>query len=610
MTKEAKGKFSLYWWARTRPYPMVVLSGIMLVLAFPPFPFSFLAYVAFVPLLLVMDHTPDRVFEDRFLAAPKGIVITLSRLILWPFLAIAALLQKKPVPKFDRYRRKSISRYAQIFRYAYVAFLIWNIGCCYWLMLTALGVSGSEKISALSAGLTANLLNPVLMSIPIYLFARLRRTDKSFWMSLSFIFFWLAFEWLHFHWELSWSWLTLGHSQTMYPSFIQYIEYTGVLGISAHILLVNVMVYQVVRAWVLVNHRDAVMKGIATVALLVLPFIMDLILTNENRDILKPSGSIAVRLIQPNIDPYEKFGGNNKEQIASFVELMTRPGIDSIDLAILPETAIPRAVWHRELRTDKLLQPLWKVIQEDSVSLLTGLSEIRRIDPQRDKVPASARKLGNSRYLYEVYNAAAMLRPEGEPQTFQKGKLVPMVERVPYLEYFSFLKNLNIDLGGSFGNYGKPPEMKPLEGPEGAQLASLVCYESEYGDYIRPLFHKGANLITVVTNDGWWNFDNSTNQRSGSSGHIQHAHMSVLRAIENRREVARAANTGISLFVDAKGNILQPSEYWVQATVDRRCNLYSGETFYMKYGDYLGIIALIISTIVIGYTFIMRRISK
>ncbi|MEZ4685567.1 MAG: hypothetical protein R3B47_05740 [Bacteroidia bacterium] len=300
MTREAKGRFSFYWWARTRPYPMVMLSGIMLVLAFPPFPFSFLAYVAFVPLLLVMDHTPDRVFEDRFLAAPKGFIITLGRLILWPFFALFALIRKQPVPKFDRYRRKSISRYAQIFRYAYVAFLIWNVGCCYWLMLTALGVSGGEKISALSAGLTANLLNPVLMSIPIYLFARLRRTDKSFWMSLSFIFFWLAFEWLHFHWELSWSWLTLGHSQTLYPSFIQYIEYTGVLGISAHILLVNVLVYQMARGWELVNHRDAILKGGTALLLLLLPFAISWLLKNDNRAMLRPSGSLGVRLIQPN----------------------------------------------------------------------------------------------------------------------------------------------------------------------------------------------------------------------------------------------------------------------------------------------------------------------
>lgn len=611
MTREAKGQYSLYWWARTRPYPMVMLSGILLVLSFPPFPFSFLAYFAFVPLLLVMDHTPDRVFEDRFLAAPKGFIITLTRLILWPFQALVALVTKKPIPAFQRYQRKSISRYAQIFRYAYVTFLIWNVGCCYWLMLTALGVGDiSEKMQALSAGLTANLLNPVLMSIPIYLFARIRKADASFWMSLSFVFLWLAFEWLHFHWELSWSWLTLGHSQTFYPSFIQYIEYTGVLGISAHILLVNVVLYQMARAWKLVDKRDAMLKGAAAVVLLLLPFVFGFILKNENRDVFKATGTINVRLVQPNIDPYEKFGGNNQEQVASFAELITRPGIDTIDIAILPETAIPRPIWRRELRTDKLIQPLWEAIQKDTFAILTGLNEVRRIDPQREELPASSRPLGNGKYYYEYYNASALLQAEGEPQTFQKGKLVPMVERAPYMEYAGFLKNFNIDLGGSFGNFGKPKEMKPLSGPKGASIASLVCYESEYGDYIRPLFQQGANLITVVTNDGWWNFDNNTNIRSGSSGHIQHANLSVLRAIENRREVARSANTGISLFVDVYGNIVQPTPYWEKTIADRTCNLYEGKTFYMEHGDYIGIIALIISGIVIVFATIKRRFSS
>ncbi|MFK7969832.1 MAG: apolipoprotein N-acyltransferase [Bacteroidia bacterium] len=612
MSREAKGKYSLYWWARTRPYPMVMLSGIMLVLSFPPFPFSFLAYFAFVPLLLVMDHTPDRVFEDRFLAAPKGLVITLTRLLIWPFQAIWAAIKGQPSPAFQPYQRKTISRYAQIFRYAYVTFLIWNVGCCYWLMLTALGVDTlGEKVQALSAGLTANLLNPVLMSIPIYLFARLRRANTSFWMSLSFVFFWLSFEWMHFHWELSWSWLTLGHSQTFYASYIQYIEYTGVLGISAHILLVNVVLYQMVRAWKLVAHKDALFKAGGALVLLILPFVLGIFITNENRSVFQSTGEVNIRLVQPNIDPYEKFGGNNKEQVASFAELISREGVDTIDIAILPETAIPRYVWRRMLRTDGLIRPLWEIIQRDSVAILTGLTETRQIDPTKETIPVSARPLGDgSRFFYEYYNAAALLRADTVPQTFQKGKLVPMVERMPYLEYASFLKNMNIDLGGSFGNYGKPPEMKPLRGPSNTAIASLICYESEYGDYIRPLMQKGANIMTVVTNDGWWNFDNNTNKRSGASGYIQHANLSVLRAIENRRELARSANTGTSMFVDVKGEIHNATPYWEKTITDRRCKLYEGETFYMKHGDYLGWLSLIISLVVFAYTFIKRARKK
>ena len=575
---------------------MVILSGLMLVLSFPPFPFSFLAYFAFVPLLLVMDHTPDRVYEDRLWGWFKTGIINIWRLltlqIIWRFRG-----------KNWLYKRQKISRYEQIFRYAYSTFLIWNLGCCYWMMLTALGVANaSEAIEALTAGLLANILNPFLMAIPIYLFARLRSTSRSFLLSLSFIPFWIAFEWMHFHWELSWSWLTLGHSQTFYPDWIQYSEFTGTLGISAHILLINILLYQGIRAGVAKMKGLMIACVVSVMALIIAPFALNSFLLNPERAVFQPTSTLNVRLLQPNIDPYDKFGGMTaKQQVALFVELMEEPGLDTIDLAILPETAIPRAIWNHQLRSDALLQPLWAVLlKEDSLSLLTGLTEVQLLDPATDEIPNSARYGKNMGY-YEVYNAAALLRNGVEPQTFQKGKLVPLVERTPYLEHLVFLKNFQIDLGGSFGNYGKPPSMHPLEVREGAEIASLVCYESEYGDYIRPLIQKGAGIITVVTNDGWWNFSNTQEKRGGSSGHIQHAHLSVLRAIETRREVARSANTGISLFVDNKGYIHQPTEYWISTYTDRTCNLYEEQTFYVRHGDYLGWISAILSLLVMSY---------
>lgn len=594
----------MYWLARNKPYLMASLSGLLLAASFPPSPLSFLAYLGFVPLLLVIDHTPDKVFEDPIWGSVKGALITFWRAItlqfLWRFRGEAWV-----------YRRRIIGRYAQIFRYGYTTFLIWNIGGCYWLMLTALGVeSPSEKIAAMSAGLMANLVNPFLMAIPLYFFSRLRRASQSFLMSLSFVFFWLSFEWLHFHWELSWSWLTLGHSQTMYPAWIQYIEFTGVLGISAHILLVNVVLYQLVRAWELKRQLALPMAALLA-ALLLVPILLNPIITRPGRAVFQASDSLKVRIIQPNIDPYEKFSGTPREQVALFYELINQPGIDSIDFVILPETAIPRPVWNDRLRQDDLMEPLWTSVFNEQVSLLTGLVEIRYIDPKREAVPASARPyrgdgLRNPGF-YDYYNATAMLRPDSSIQTFQKGKLVPFVERVPYLETLSFLKNLNIDLGGSFGNYGKPPVFHALETHQGVKVATLVCYESEYGDYIRPLIRQGAGLIAVVTNDGWWNFGNNNNERQGSSGHVQHARLSVLRAIETRREVARSANTGTSMFINNLGRIRQPTAYWTEAVIDSRCRLYDAETFYVRYGDYIGWLSLLLSFSAMAFVWFRRR---
>jgi apolipoprotein N-acyltransferase len=352
-------------------------------------------------------------------------------------------------------------------------------------------------------------------------------------------------------------------------------------------------------------HRYAFAAAI--VALLAFPLIVKPFILNTDREVFQPQGTLNVRLMQPNIDPYEKFSGTAREQVRGFANLMRKPGVDTIDLALLPETAIPRIVWNHRLRDDMLLRPLWAVLLEyPNLSLLTGLTEGRIIDSTREVVSQSARYAPSIGH-FEYYNASALLGNGDSIQTFQKGKLVPMVERMPYLEYLAFLKDYNLDLGGSFGNYGKPPSMHPLVTPQGAEIASLVCYESEYGNYIRPLITEKPGLLSIITNDGWWNFSNSTNERSGSSGHIQHAHFSTLRSIETRREVIRSANTGISLFTDNRGNILQPTEYWTETYTDRKCNLYGGRTFYVRYGDYLGKICGIVSLLLIGFFWFKSR---
>ena len=230
------------WLARYRPYPMVMLSGILLVLSFPPFPFAFLAHIAFVPLLLVIDMTPAKTFEDRFWGFFKAFIV-----LLWRFVTLQFIWRFKQKPW--RYQRQIISHNAQVFRYAYTAFVIWNFGTCYWLMMTAFGAtSWTEVITYLMAGLMACILNPFLMTIPVYLYTRIKKTGWHGLASLAFVCFWLTFEWLHFNWDLSWSWITLGHAFTLYPSAIQFIEFTGTLGISAQILVVNVLIYQAIRA--------------------------------------------------------------------------------------------------------------------------------------------------------------------------------------------------------------------------------------------------------------------------------------------------------------------------------------------------------------------------
>ncbi|MEL6652427.1 MAG: apolipoprotein N-acyltransferase, partial [Bacteroidota bacterium] len=242
---------------------------------------------------------------------------------------------------------------------------------------------------------------------------------------------------------------------------------------------------------------------------------------------------------------------------------------------------------------ERLIQPLWRQVYLHNLSLMSGFIEFRLYDKTTEPIPVHTYQFVNNRlpsrclnYPAEfdtVYldqnNASFLLRTDTIPQTFQKAKLVPMVERMPFLDVLTFLKDLAPSLGGSVGGYGYPDSVRNLVLHTQDKVAPMICYESEYGDYVRQFVKKGARLMTIVTNDGWW---------GESSGHIQHAHFSTLRAIETRRDIARSANTGTSLFTDNRGYIHQDTEFWVPTQIDRKLSLYDGQTFYVQHGDYLG----------------------
>jgi len=118
----------------------------------------------------------------------------------------------------------------------------------------------------------------------------------------------------------------------------------------------------------------------------------------------------------------------------------------------------------------------------------------------------------------------------------------------------------------------------------------LICYESAYGEFTNKFVKKGANVIFVITNDGWW---------GDTPGHKQHLYFSPLRAIETRRSVARSANTGISCFIDQRGNIYQATKYWEPDVIKQDINLNSEITFYTRMGDYIGRISAFLSVIFI-----------
>ncbi len=133
------------------------------------------------------------------------------------------------------------------------------------------------------------------------------------------------------------------------------------------------------------------------------------------------------------------------------------------------------------------------------------------------------------------------------------------------------------------------------------KIAPIICYESVFGKYVTEYVKKGANLLFIITNDGWW---------KNTNGYEQHLSFAFVRAIETRRPVARSGNTGISAFIDLKGKVISKSEWWTEATLKGSLIPETRITLYVKYGDWLlkcGILSAIIVLIIIFLKEVMHK---
>ncbi len=171
------------------------------------------------------------------------------------------------------------------------------------------------------------------------------------------------------------------------------------------------------------------------------------------------------------------------------------------------------------------------------------------------------------------------INPKGDLDLYHKNKLVPGAEKMPYPEVSNFLSFLALDLGGISGSFGRDLEPKIFNAGDNPDVAPLICYESVFPEYVAQFTRKGAEILLVITNDGWWR---------DTDGYKQHMYYACLRAIENRREVLRSANTGITCRIDKVGNIQERTEWWESTVLKVWPNNYEELTFYTKYGDYIG----------------------
>jgi apolipoprotein N-acyltransferase len=194
---------------------------------------------------------------------------------------------------------------------------------------------------------------------------------------------------------------------------------------------------------------------------------------------------------------------------------------------------------------------------------------------------------------FDNFNSAVNIENSAEVQFYHKSKLVPGAEAMPFGSALSFLKPVFDHLGGATGAYGSQKEPNVFYSQSGIGVSPAICYDSIWGEWVAASVKKGSQFIAVITNDGWW---------GNTSGKDQHLDYAKLRAIETRRWVCQSANTGISAFINQRGDIVQQTKWWVRTAIKQDINLNSEITFYVMYGDYIakaGVILALLGMVVV-----------
>lgn len=472
--------------------------------------------------------------------------------------------------------------------WAFISFLLWNIGTTWWV-----------ANATLAGGIFAFTINALLMTLVFGTWSLLDRklaSKYSFWLLIPI---WLLFEFAHHRWDLSWPWLTLGNYFSVRSGWIQWYEWTGTLGGSAWILSLNLLIFKLLLQF----KENKNIKGhvISLVTVLIFPLIISQILLSlDNISITTPQ-KLKALVLQPNIDPYtEKFAASasNEAFTDSLLHLAkTRVGSHT-DLLLGPETTLPLSFIEDKLSTFSFGQKLQKQIDEwPNTNILIGAATVRIFDAKKS---VASTPIPNDTRWYESYNTSMLLTKNRAPQFAHKSKLVPGVELVPFSAYLPFLSALAIENGGTSGTLGIENEPKTmrisLPSKEGKTvlLAPIICYESIYGDFVRQQVNKGAQALCILTNDGWW---------GNTPGYKQHFSFACLRAIETRRWVLRSANTGTSGSIDPSGKITKKTSYWTKTAFSQTIQLRTDQTFYTKYGDWPAGISISWILLVMGLVF-------
>ena len=492
------------------------LSGVLLTLAFPFFNLSFLAWVAFVPLLVS----------------------------LW-----------------EKNGKES-------FAAGFIFGLTYFFGTLYWIYYSIDHYGGIPFFASIAIVILLCLYLSLYPAIFSFLFSSMIRKTKLPCLFIAPVV-WTVLEFLRSYAFTGFPWASVGYSQYRFLHMIQIADVTGIYGISFLVLAVNGALIDLYVLKKRVADKPLFPTSYTVVGFLALLLIIVFSLgygtwrlgQDRKGEVLK------VGIAQGNIEQDRKWDPlYQKEVLDTYFALSREAATASPQLIVWPETALPFFFGYDAVDTANLV-----ALQKNlGAHLLFG----------------SVRVKERSREKTLLTNSAVLLDAEGKiAYEYDKIHLVPFGEYVPLKSLLFFINKVVAGIG----DYAPGEEYARAETGFGS-FATLICYEIIFPGLVRKFYTTGGDFMVNITNDAWF---------GETSGPYQHFGMAVFRAIENRKPLIRAANTGISGVVDSNGRILVKTPLFQKQVVSESVRTDGTMTFYTKYGDLFSYLCLVLFLILL-----------
>jgi apolipoprotein N-acyltransferase len=421
---------------------------------------------------------------------------------------------------------------------------------------------------------------PILLMLVLYLslywgaFAFLASyiKEKGEWvMLLAFPALWVGLEYVRSFLLSGFPWALVGYSQYLNTPFVQIADITGVYGVSFLLILINTFLFLWIVRW---RERKRVPLQI-TLFTMVLVAVTCAYGFWKIHTPLTTNKGLTVGVAQGNIEQDVKWDkAFQRETLDVYRKLSAKLSRTSPHLVIWPETAVP-SYFPSGTRLDR---KVLAVPYQFKTYLLFG--------------SLSSRKKGKE---VKIYNSAYLISPRSRiVNRYDKMHLVPFGEYVPLSSFFPFFNSLV-----GIGNITPGEDVAIFQLPRG-KFGTLICFEVIFPELCRKFVRNGADFMVTITNDAWF---------GRTSAPHQHLAQATFRSIENRMWLVRAANTGISAFVDPWGRINTASGLFTREVLTGKIGLRgSNMTFYTRYGDVFAIFCSLLGIGLVGYVMLKRQV--